>query len=203
MQTQPQGKGRGKKGGQQAANQQAAATNRATPSRPFSVQKKTTPPPKNTAVQKVPPTPQHQKWAGGAFLNSPAPSALPMPSIALPNGGATASGGGSDRTAFQDPAIVGTTKPPPASWAEAARPPPQLAQDADLQAAIAASLAPPLPHETSQQHPMPPPAAPRAPSVPPVLLPAGARVHAQFLDGEWYDGTIVSNTPAGASHGHQ
>jgi hypothetical protein len=148
LQMQPQGKpaqgGRNKGGAQNAVNQKAAATNRATPSRPFAVQQKT-PPPKpgnNPTVAKVV---KHDKWAGGAFLNSPAPSALPMPSIVMPGGPPAGAAG---NPALLDPAIVTTS---------------------------------------SQQKP----------SVPPVLLPPGARVNAQFLDGEWYDGVVQGSFASG------
>ena len=146
-----QGKGgRGKGGNQHAVNQKAAAPNRATPSRPFAVQQKTsTPQPKTAAVQKVV---KHDKWAGGAFLNSPAPSALPMPSIGLPAASEAAN------PAFLDPAILTSST--------------QMGAGSSAQPAT-------------------------LPGVPPVLLPAGTRVHAQFLDGEWYDGTIHGNTPTG------
>lgn len=142
---QPQGKGgRNKGGAQNSVNQKAAATNRATPSRPFAVQQKT-PPPKPVNSPAVAKVVKHDKWAGGAFLNSPAPSALPMPSIAMPGG---LSAGAAGNQVLLDPAIVRTS---------------------------------------SQQKP----------TVPPVRLPPGARVNAQFLDGEWYDGVVQGNFSSG------
>jgi hypothetical protein len=143
-----QGKGSKNKGGNQTSvNQKAAASNRATPSRTFAVQQKTPPPAaavKPPAGAKVV---KHDKWAGGAFLNSPAPSTLPMPSIVLPG-----AAGGVGQMAFMDPAIVTS----------------QEMVSTNIQ-----------------------------PFTPPVLLSPGARVKAQFLDGEWYDGTIHGNFPSG------
>ena len=141
LKMQPGGKKRG--GNQTAANQKAAETNRATPSRPFAVIS-----PKPAAVSSPAKVVKHDKWAGGAFLNSPAPSALPMPSIGMPLTMQPV------HLTFLDPAIV-----------------------------------------TSSSQQMPASNAP--PSVPQVLLSPGSRVHAQFLDGEWYDGTIHGNTDGG------
>jgi len=138
QQQQQQSKGgRGK--GSQAATQKAAPAGRAAPSRPAAVQQKPA----------APKAAKHDKWAGGAFLNCPAPSALPIPSIAMPAGPvAHAAAPGGAAPSFQDPAIVtSSSQQMAAGGAQAHRP--------------------------------------------------GARVHAQFLDNEWYDGVVCGNWSGG------
>jgi hypothetical protein len=98
LKMQQQSRGGKSKGIQQSFNQKAAAANKATPSRPFAVQQ-------GGAAPK--PAAKHDKWAGGAFLNCPAPSALPIPLIAMPVGEpAHAAAAGGAAPSFLDPAIV-------------------------------------------------------------------------------------------------
>jgi hypothetical protein len=98
LKMQQQSRGGKSKGIQQSFNQKAAAANKATPSRPFAVQQ-------GGAAPK--PAAKHDKWAGGAFLNCPAPSALPIPLIAMPEGEpAHAAAAGGAVPSFLDPAIV-------------------------------------------------------------------------------------------------
>ena len=93
--------GKGKKKGAKAStnvalvnNQVAAAANKPTAVRPFAVQHKANAPP---ASNKNSQTSHNGKFAGGAFLNSPPPSSLPLPKIAARPG---------MNPVFSDPAII-------------------------------------------------------------------------------------------------
>jgi len=78
--------------------------NRAGAVRTFAVTHKKQPPPPQAHPTSLA---AHGKWAGGAFLNSPAASSLPVPAM-LGGGGATVVG--QHNPALLDPAIVGASQ---------------------------------------------------------------------------------------------
>eukprot|EP00960_Hanusia_phi_P027824 747049-Hanusia_phi.AAC.2 len=136
-----QGKGGKKKGAKASSNvalvnnQVAAAANKPTAVRPFAVQHKA-----NAAApsSKSSQMSQNGKFAGGAFLNSPPPSSLPLPNMIAARPVMN--------PVFSDPAIITSSF--------------QEASSHQQTSALNGRLVP------------------------------GARVNAQFLDGQWYDGTV-------------